>query len=66
MNGYCLKCRERKELANPQAVTFRGGTKGLQGVCAGCGTGMAIMSGARPGRAPTNAKAKKRATRASA
>ncbi|MGB8343642.1 MAG: DUF5679 domain-containing protein [Ktedonobacteraceae bacterium] len=34
---YCVKCRAKKEVANPQPVTMRNGRPALQGTCPTCG-----------------------------
>lgn len=40
MQAYCLKCREQREMKNPQAVTMKNGKPATQGVCPVCGTKM--------------------------
>lgn len=36
--AYCVKCKAKKEIANPQRVTMRNGRPALQGTCSTCGT----------------------------
>lgn len=36
MKGYCVKCREPREIADAQTVTLANGRKAVQGVCAVC------------------------------
>lgn len=38
--GYCVKCREKKDIADGQVVTMKNGRKAMKGKCASCGTGM--------------------------
>jgi len=38
--AYCVKCKEKKEIQNPEEVTMKNGRSALKGKCAVCGTGM--------------------------
>jgi RNase P subunit RPR2 len=38
--AYCLKCRAKKEMRNPQQVTLKNGRPATQGTCPSCGTKM--------------------------
>ena len=38
MEGYCLKCRERREMQNAEAITMKNGKPATQGACPTCGT----------------------------
>jgi uncharacterized Zn finger protein (UPF0148 family) len=38
--GYCVKCKAKKEIAEAKAVTMKNGRKALQGKCSTCGTNM--------------------------
>jgi hypothetical protein len=38
--GYCVKCRARRNMSNPQIVTLKNGRQATQGVCPICGTKM--------------------------
>ena len=44
MTAYCVKCKEKKEISNPQEITMKrkGGKTGkaITGVCPTCGTKM--------------------------
>ena len=40
MQGYCVKCRAKKEIRNPRAITMKNGRPATQGVCPTCGTKM--------------------------
>jgi hypothetical protein len=38
--AYCLKCRAKKEMRNPQQVTLKNGRPATKGTCPTCGTAM--------------------------
>ena len=38
--GYCLKCREHREVQDAQAVTMKNGRVATRGSCGKCGTTM--------------------------
>ena len=38
MDAYCVKCRTKREISNPTAVTFKNGRPATQGTCPTCGT----------------------------
>ena len=38
MEGYCLKCKSKKEVKDYQEVTMKNGRKALKGRCPDCGT----------------------------
>jgi hypothetical protein len=40
MQAYCVKCRAKKEMSNPKAITMKNGKPATQGVCPTCGTKM--------------------------
>ena len=40
MTGYCLKCRESREIQNAQQVTMKNGRPASRGTCGECGTTM--------------------------
>ena len=40
MEGYCLKCRTKREIRNPVPVTFKNGRPATKGTCSVCGTKM--------------------------
>ncbi len=43
MQGYCLKCREKREIKDVAAVTLKNGRAARQGTCAVCGTKITVM-----------------------
>ena len=38
MEAYCLKCREKREMSNPEQVTLKNGRPATKGDCPACGT----------------------------
>jgi RNase P subunit RPR2 len=40
MQGYCMKCRTKKEMKNAKAITMKNGKPATRGVCSSCGTNM--------------------------
>lgn len=40
MQGYCVKCRSKKEMKNSKAITMKNGKLATQGICPSCGTKM--------------------------
>ncbi|MFH1663151.1 MAG: DUF5679 domain-containing protein [Chloroflexota bacterium] len=38
LEAYCLKCRTKRDIKNPQRVTLKNGRPATQGVCPVCGT----------------------------
>jgi len=38
--GYCMKCKAKKEIVEAKEVTMKNGRKALQGKCSACGTNM--------------------------
>ena len=38
MEAYCLKCREKREITNPEQVTLKNGRPATKGDCPQCGT----------------------------
>ena len=45
MEAYCVKCKAKKEISNPQEVTMKNGRKAMQGKCPTCGTKMFRIMG---------------------
>jgi len=37
---YCVKCRAKKEVSNPERVTMKNGKPAMKGTCPDCGTKM--------------------------
>ena len=40
MTGYCVKCRETREIQDAEQVTMKNGRPATRGTCGECGTGM--------------------------
>jgi hypothetical protein len=40
MEAYCLKCREKREMKDPNPITMKNGKPATEGVCPECGTRM--------------------------
>jgi len=40
IKAYCVKCRDKVEIKNAQAVTLKNGKPATKGVCPACGTGV--------------------------
>jgi DNA-directed RNA polymerase subunit RPC12/RpoP len=38
MEGYCVKCKAKREIQNPKQVTMKNGKPAAQGTCPTCGT----------------------------
>jgi len=38
--GYCVKCKAKREIKNPKSVTMKNGKPATKGICPVCGTGM--------------------------
>lgn len=38
MEGYCLKCRQKREIKDAKAVTLKNGRPATEGTCPDCGT----------------------------
>ena len=38
MEGYCLKCRQKREIKDARAVTLKNGRPATEGACPDCGT----------------------------
>ncbi|HEX4212010.1 MAG TPA: DUF5679 domain-containing protein [Candidatus Dormibacteraeota bacterium] len=38
MEAWCLKCKSKVEVSNPEAVTFKNGKPAMKGSCPTCGT----------------------------
>ncbi len=43
MEGYCLKCRTKREMRNSQQVTLKNGRPATQGTCPVCGTKITVI-----------------------
>lgn len=39
-DGYCVKCKTKREMKDSKEVTMKNGRKAVKGKCSKCGTGM--------------------------
>ena len=51
MHGYCMKCREKRELKDAQVVTLKNGRAATQGTCSVCGTKVTVMGAGKAAKA---------------
>ena len=40
MQGYCVKCKKKREIEDAQEVKMKNGRPAMKGKCGTCGTGM--------------------------
>jgi len=40
VQGYCVKCREKREMSNEERVVMKNGRPAVKGTCPACGTKM--------------------------
>ncbi len=45
MQAYCVKCKAKKEMVEPQQVEMKNGRKAMKGKCPDCGTSMFKIMG---------------------
>ncbi len=38
--GYCVKCKAKREMNNAEEVTMKNGRRAMKGKCSKCGCGM--------------------------
>jgi DNA-directed RNA polymerase subunit RPC12/RpoP len=38
VEGYCVKCRAKKQIKNAKEITMKNGRPATEGVCPDCGT----------------------------
>jgi len=43
--GYCVKCKAKKEMQDAKEVTMKNGRKAMKGKCPVCSTGMYRIMG---------------------
>jgi Zn finger protein HypA/HybF involved in hydrogenase expression len=56
--GYCVKCKAKKEIADGVEETMKNGRKAIKGKCPTCGTVMFKILGGKAAAAPASAVAK--------
>lgn len=45
VEGYCVKCKAKKEMQEPQEVTMKNKRKAMKGKCPDCGTSLFRIMG---------------------
>ncbi|MFA7253583.1 MAG: DUF5679 domain-containing protein [Patescibacteria group bacterium] len=45
--GYCVKCKAKQEMVEPQQVTMKNGKPAQSGTCPACGTKMFKIGAAK-------------------
>ncbi len=40
VNGYCVKCKDKRDIKDAVAITMKSGRPATRGTCPVCGTGM--------------------------
>ncbi len=43
--AYCVKCKTKREVQNPQQITMKNGKPALKGTCPVCGTSLFKIGG---------------------
>lgn len=43
--AYCVKCKAKREMKDPQSITMKNGKKAQQGTCPVCGTKLFRIGG---------------------
>ena len=41
--AYCVKCKKKTEMKNPQEVTMKNGRNAMKGNCSVCGTSVQVF-----------------------
>jgi len=47
MEGYCMKCKEKREIKDAKPVTMKNGKPATEGTCPTCGTKMFKIGAAK-------------------
>lgn len=45
VQGYCVKCKAKREIKDAKQVTLKNGKKAMKGLCPNCGTKMFRIGG---------------------
>jgi len=48
--GFCVKCRKKVEVKDPQEVTLKNGRKAIKGKCPYCGTTVYVFVSSKGSR----------------
>ena len=52
MTAYCVKCKEKREITNPQKIVMKNNRNAIKGTCSVCGTGMFRIVGMKKEETP--------------
>jgi hypothetical protein len=55
--GYCVKCKAKKEIVGAVEETMKNGRKAIKGKCPTCGTVMFKILGGKAAQAPASSDA---------
>ena len=55
--GYCVKCKAKKEIVDAMEETMKNGRKAIKGKCPTCGAGMFKILGGKASATPAAAPA---------
>jgi len=47
MEGYCVKCKSKREMKDQKSITMKNGKPAVTGTCAVCGTKMFKIGAAK-------------------
>ena len=47
MEGYCVKCKAKREMKDAGEITMKNGKPAMQGTCAVCGTKITVIGGSK-------------------
>jgi hypothetical protein len=45
MQGYCVKCKSKKDITDPKQIETKNGRPAVQGTCSECGTKITVIGG---------------------
>jgi Zn finger protein HypA/HybF involved in hydrogenase expression len=45
VQGYCVKCKAKREMKDPQQIVMKNKRKATKGICPSCGTKMFKIGG---------------------
>lgn len=48
VTAYCVKCKSKRDMKDPQEIKMKNGKPAVQGVCPVCGTKMFKIGAAKP------------------
>jgi hypothetical protein len=54
MEAWCVKCRSKREIQDPQSVTLKNGRPATQGTCGTCGAKLTRIGKTEPAEVGTN------------